>query len=38
VVRVIKSLLPFADQHGITLTIENHYKDNYWEYPEFAQR
>ena len=23
---------------GITLTIENHYKDQYWEHPEFAQR
>lgn len=38
VVRVIKSLLPFAEQHGVVLTLENHYKDNYWEYPEFAQR
>jgi len=38
VVRVIKSLLPFAEQHEIILTIENHYKDNYWEYPEFAQK
>jgi sugar phosphate isomerase/epimerase len=38
VVRVIKSLLPFAEQHGIVLTLENHYKDNYWEYPEFAQK
>jgi len=38
VVRVIKSLLPFAEQQGIVLTIENHYKDNYWEYPEFAQK
>ncbi len=23
--------------HGVTLIIENHYKDNYWEHPEFAQ-
>ena len=38
VVRVIKSLLPFAEQNGIILTMENHYKDNYWEYPEFAQK
>ncbi len=37
VVRVIKGLLPFAEQHGVVLTMENHYKDNYWEYPEFAQ-
>lgn len=38
VVRVIKSLLPFAEEHGIVLTLENHYKDNYWQYPEFAQK
>jgi len=37
-VRVIKSLLPFAEQHGVVLTMENHYKDNYWQYPEFAQK
>ena len=29
--------LPYAAQHGITLVLENHYKDNYWKYPEFAQ-
>jgi sugar phosphate isomerase/epimerase len=38
VVRVLKSLLPFAEQHDVVLTMENHYKDNYWEYPEFAQK
>jgi sugar phosphate isomerase/epimerase len=38
VVRVIKSLLPFAQEHGVVLTMENHYKDNYWQYPEFAQK
>jgi len=38
VVRVIKGLLPFAEKHGIVLTMENHYKDNYWQYPEFAQK
>ena len=38
VVRTIKSLLPFAEEHGIVLTMENHYKDNYWQYPEFAQK
>lgn len=37
VVRIIKNLLPFAEQHGVILTMENHYKDNYWKYPEFAQ-
>ncbi len=38
VVRIIKGLLPFAEKHGIVLTMENHYKDNYWQYPEFAQK
>jgi len=38
VVRVIKSLLPFAESHGVVLTMENHYKDNYWKHPEFAQK
>jgi sugar phosphate isomerase/epimerase len=38
VVRVIKSLLPFAEKRGVILTMENHYKDNYWQYPEFAQK
>jgi sugar phosphate isomerase/epimerase len=38
VVRVIKSLLPFAEQHGVILSMENHYKDSYWRYPEFAQK
>jgi sugar phosphate isomerase/epimerase len=38
VVRVISDLLPFAEKHGVILTMENHYKDNYWQYPEFAQK
>jgi sugar phosphate isomerase/epimerase len=38
VVRVIQSLLPFAEEHEVVLTMENHYKDNYWKYPEFAQK
>jgi sugar phosphate isomerase/epimerase len=33
----IHECLPHATASGITLVIENHYKDNYWEYPEFAQ-
>ncbi|QDU06750.1 sugar phosphate isomerase/epimerase family protein [Gimesia aquarii] len=33
----IEACLPLAEKLGITLIIENHYKDNYWEYPEFAQ-
>jgi sugar phosphate isomerase/epimerase len=38
VVRVIKNLLPFAEKHGVILAMENHYKDSYWHYPEFAQK
>jgi sugar phosphate isomerase/epimerase len=38
VVGVIQDLLPFAEKHGVVLTMENHYKDNYWQYPEFAQK
>ena len=38
VVRTIKGLLPVAEKHGVILTMENHYKDNYWHYPEFAQK
>jgi sugar phosphate isomerase/epimerase len=33
----IEACLPEAENCGITLVIENHYKDNYWQYPEFAQ-
>jgi sugar phosphate isomerase/epimerase len=37
VVESIEALLPQAEDLGLTLTLENHYKDNYWTYPEFAQ-
>ena len=33
----INACIPYAKKRGITLIIENHYKDNYWQYPEFAQ-
>jgi sugar phosphate isomerase/epimerase len=33
----IEQCLPHASAAGVSLVIENHYKDNYWEYPEFAQ-
>ncbi len=38
VVEAITALLPHAEALGLTLTMENHYKDNYWTYPEFAQQ
>ena len=33
----IKACLPHAKAKGVTLIIENHYKDDFWDYPEFAQ-
>jgi sugar phosphate isomerase/epimerase len=37
VVASIEALVPHAEQAGVVLTIENHYKDGTWEFPEFAQ-
>jgi sugar phosphate isomerase/epimerase len=37
-VECIKALLDTAAAHDVVLNIENHYKDGYWRYPEFAQR
>lgn len=34
----IKACLPYAQERGITLILENHYKDDFWSYPEFAQK
>lgn len=34
----IKACLPYASDLGITLILENHYKDDFWAYPEFAQK
>jgi sugar phosphate isomerase/epimerase len=34
----IEACLPYAQERGIRLNIENHYKDDFWEYPEFAQQ
>jgi sugar phosphate isomerase/epimerase len=33
----IEACLPTAEACNVTLILENHYKDNYWQYPEFAQ-
>lgn len=38
VVRAIEACLPLAEQSGVTLILENHYKDDFWTYPEFAQK
>jgi sugar phosphate isomerase/epimerase len=37
-VESIEACLPYAQELGITLILENHYKDDFWEYPEFAQK
>lgn len=34
----IMACIPYASERGITLILENHYKDDFWEYPEFAQQ
>ncbi|MBE3561737.1 MAG: sugar phosphate isomerase/epimerase [Ktedonobacteraceae bacterium] len=36
VIECIEQLLPYAAERGVILAMENHYKDNYWTYPEFA--
>lgn len=33
----IEACLPYASDRDITLVMENHYKDDFWDYPEFAQ-
>ena len=38
VVESIEQLLPVAREHDIVLALENHYKDGFWQYPEFAQK
>lgn len=34
----IERVLPVAKELDVVLALENHYKDGYWKYPEFAQR
>lgn len=38
VVESIRELLGYAADKGVVLAMENHYKDNYWQHPEFAQK
>ena len=38
VVENIEACLPEAEACGVTLIIENHYKDDFWNYPESAQK
>lgn len=34
----IRRCAAYAATQGVTLVLENHFKDNYWTFPEFAQR
>ncbi len=34
----IEACLPYAKACNVTLILENHYKDDFWEFPEFAQK
>lgn len=34
----ITACLEYAGELGITLILENHYKDDFWKFPEFAQK
>jgi sugar phosphate isomerase/epimerase len=38
VVSCIEACLPEAERCGVTLILENHYKDDFWLFPEFAQK
>jgi sugar phosphate isomerase/epimerase len=38
VVECIEACLPAAEKFGVKLVIENHYKDGFWKYREFAQK
>jgi sugar phosphate isomerase/epimerase len=38
VIECINAVLPVARENGIVLGMENHYKDGFWKFPEFAQK
>jgi sugar phosphate isomerase/epimerase len=38
VLEAIHELLPLARKLDVVLGMENHYKDGFWQYPEFAQK
>lgn len=38
VLEAYRQLLPIARKHKVVLAMENHYKDGFWQYPEFAQK
>jgi sugar phosphate isomerase/epimerase len=38
VAECITALIPVAREEQVVLGLENHYKDGFWKYPEFAQK
>ena len=38
VVESIRQLLPYAESRGVILSMENHYKDGFWEFPNSPRR
>lgn len=38
VLEAFNELIPVAKENKIILGMENHYKDGFWKYPEFAQK
>lgn len=38
VLEALHAALPVAREYGVVLGLENHYKDGFWQYPEFAQK
>jgi len=38
VAEALAQLIPIAREHDVILGLENHYKDGFWKYPEFAQK
>jgi sugar phosphate isomerase/epimerase len=38
VIGSLQELIPVAKENKIILGMENHYKDGFWKYPEFAQK
>lgn len=38
VIDCLQQLLPVAHEYDVILGLENHYKDGFWKFPEFAQK
>jgi len=38
VIECIDQILPVARENEVVLGLENHYKDSFWKFPEFAQK